>query len=108
MDVEHIVSQSCYSMLEGKIDGKILKSLKEMGIDKPTRIQAEALPHLLGGQDLIGAAKTGSGKTLAFLIPVVDKLIKIKMSASKGNLKFQNFLNYDIISRLSFFKLLQQ
>ncbi|XP_075975944.1 ATP-dependent RNA helicase DDX18-like [Anticarsia gemmatalis] len=84
MDVEEIISQSSYSMLEGKIDGKILKALKTMGIDKPTRIQAEALPHLLRGQDLIGAAKTGSGKTLAFLIPIVDKLINLRISAKDG------------------------
>ncbi|CAB3235759.1 unnamed protein product [Arctia plantaginis] len=84
MEIEEIVSQSCYSMLKGKIDNKILKALKTMGIEKPTRIQAEALPYLLRGQDIIGAAKTGSGKTLAFLIPVVEKLIKLKMSIKEG------------------------
>ncbi|CAH0583105.1 unnamed protein product [Chrysodeixis includens] len=77
MDVDEIVSKSCFSMLEGKIDSKILKALKGMGLEKPTRIQAEVLPHLLQGKDLIGAAKTGSGKTLAFLIPVVDNLLKL-------------------------------
>lgn len=64
-------------MLEGKVDSRILKELKLMGFEKPTRIQAEVLPHLLQGKDLIGAAKTGSGKTLAFLIPVVDNLLKL-------------------------------
>lgn len=84
MDVEEIVSQSSYSMLKGKIDDKILKALKTMGIEKPTRIQVETLPYLLLGQDIIGAAKTGSGKTLAFLIPVVEKLANFKMSVKKG------------------------
>lgn len=71
-------------MLEGKIDSKIINALNIMCIYKPTRIQAEALPHLLQGRDLIGAAKTGSGKTLAFLIPIVEKLISLKISAKQG------------------------
>lgn len=82
--IEEIVSQSCYSMLEGKVDSKILTALQSMGIDKPTRIQAQVLPHMLRGQDIVGAAKTGSGKTLAFLIPVVEKLITMKMSTRQG------------------------
>lgn len=88
MDVDEIVSKSCFSMLQGKIDDRILNALKSMGLEKPTRIQAEVLPHLLLGKDLIGAAKTGSGKTLAFLIPVVDNLVKIGMSAKEGKIAF--------------------
>nr|XP_021193908.2 ATP-dependent RNA helicase DDX18 [Helicoverpa armigera] len=84
MDVDEIISQSSFSMLKGKVDGRILKALTSMGLEKPTRIQAEVLPHLLQGKDLIGAAKTGSGKTLAFLIPVVDTLIKLGWSAKSG------------------------
>ncbi|XP_022826414.1 ATP-dependent RNA helicase DDX18-like isoform X1 [Spodoptera litura] len=84
MDVDEIVSRSSFSMLEGKVDSRILKALNSMGMEKPTRIQAEALPHLLQGKDLIGAAKTGSGKTLAFLIPVVDNLLKLGWSAKGG------------------------
>jgi ATP-dependent RNA helicase DDX18/HAS1 len=39
-----------------------------------THIQARAIPHLLKGRDLLGAAKTGSGKTLGFLIPAFELL----------------------------------
>ena len=38
--------------------------------EKPTPIQAQALPIILSGRNMIGIAKTGSGKTLAFLLPV--------------------------------------
>lgn len=86
MEVDEIVSRSCFSMLEGKVDNRILKALNSMGLKKPTRIQAEVLPHLLQGKDLIGAAKTGSGKTLAFLIPVVDNLLKLGWSANGGKI----------------------
>ncbi|XP_060801989.1 ATP-dependent RNA helicase DDX18 [Amyelois transitella] len=84
MDVEALLSNCNFSMLEGKVDSRILKSVKCMGFVKPTRIQAEVLPHLMLGKDVIGAAKTGSGKTLAFLIPVVDKLLKLGFTKKLG------------------------
>lgn len=85
MNVEELISQSDFSMLVDKVDGRILQALNEMGLKKPTRIQAETLPHLLLGEDIIGAAKTGSGKTLAFLIPVIDQLIKLRFTRKNGN-----------------------
>lgn len=71
-------------MLEGKIDHRILEGIKDMGIEKPTRIQAETLPHLMLHKDLIGTAQTGSGKTLAFLIPTIDGLIRLKFTRKHG------------------------
>ncbi|XP_030027269.2 ATP-dependent RNA helicase DDX18 isoform X1 [Manduca sexta] len=84
MSIDDVIAKSSFSMLEGKIDARILKVLKSMGFERPTRIQAETLPHLLQQKDLIGAAKTGSGKTLAFLIPIVDNLIKHKITQKHG------------------------
>jgi len=49
----------------------IEKSLREHNWDAPMPIQAQALPILLGGRNLIGIAQTGSGKTLAFMLPAV-------------------------------------
>ena len=43
--------------------------LASMGITEPTPIQAEAIPALLAGNDLVGQSATGSGKTLAYGIP---------------------------------------
>lgn len=48
------------------------KALDKMGIETPTPIQAQALPILLQGRDLIGQARTGSGKTLAFGLPLME------------------------------------
>ncbi|GIL64765.1 hypothetical protein Vafri_18644 [Volvox africanus] len=49
-----------------------------------TAIQRAALPHALCGRDILGAAKTGSGKTLAFLIPLVEKLYRLKWTKLDG------------------------
>ncbi|TNM85208.1 hypothetical protein fugu_009386 [Takifugu bimaculatus] len=49
---------------------KILSALKKHSYEKPTPIQAQAIPAVMSGRDLIGIAKTGSGKTIAFLLPM--------------------------------------
>ena len=51
---------------ESGIDKKILKGIKEMGFEVMTPIQAQAIPVLLEGKDIIGQAQTGTGKTAAF------------------------------------------
>lgn len=52
----------------------ILRALKAEGYASPTPIQAQAIPHLLQGQDLLGLAQTGSGKTAAFSLPILQRL----------------------------------
>lgn len=48
------------------------------------KIQARAIPPLLEGEDVLGAARTGSGKTLAFLIPAVELLHQIQFTPRNG------------------------
>ncbi len=52
----------------------ILQALKEQGYAIPTPIQQQAIPLLLRGKDLLGAAQTGTGKTAAFAIPILQHL----------------------------------
>jgi ATP-dependent RNA helicase RhlE len=54
----------------------ILKALKAQGYTIPTPIQAQAIPILLKGKDLLGCAQTGTGKTAAFAIPTIQILDK--------------------------------
>lgn len=48
----------------------------KMGFEKPTPIQAQAIPVVFSDQDLIGCAQTGTGKTAAFSLPIIVKLLK--------------------------------
>jgi ATP-dependent RNA helicase RhlE len=55
-----------------------------MGYAKPTPIQAQAIPVLMNGRDLIGIAQTGTGKTAAFALPILNRLIADKRPAPRG------------------------
>ncbi|MBY0282004.1 MAG: DEAD/DEAH box helicase [Alphaproteobacteria bacterium] len=52
----------------------ILKNLQEQEYNIPTPVQAEAIPHLLAGKDLLACAQTGTGKTAAFALPILQRL----------------------------------
>lgn len=52
----------------------ILKAVLEQGYDTPTPIQAQAIPSVLAGKDLLGGAQTGTGKTAAFTLPLLQRL----------------------------------
>ncbi len=60
----------------------ILKAVREQGYETPTAIQAQAIPVVLEGHDLLGGAQTGTGKTAAFVLPMLHKL---SMSRSAQN-----------------------
>ncbi|MGE3609210.1 MAG: DEAD/DEAH box helicase [Bacteriovoracaceae bacterium] len=59
---------------ELKLLPSILTNLSEAGYEIPTPIQAQAIPSLLEGHDLLGIAQTGTGKTAAFTLPLLQKL----------------------------------
>jgi len=58
-------------------------ALKKLKHDSPTPIQAEAIPHLLKGADLLGSAQTGTGKTGAFALPTLQRLHETTGSGKK-------------------------
>lgn len=58
------------------LDPKILKALGDMGYEKPTPIQARAIPAAMKQRDVLGIAQTGTGKTGAFTLPTMHKLAK--------------------------------
>jgi ATP-dependent RNA helicase RhlE len=54
----------------------LLRALSAEGYTTPTPIQAQAIPPLLNGRDLLGCARTGTGKTAAFALPILDRLAR--------------------------------
>ena len=52
----------------------LLKAVEDVGYEQPSPIQAEAIPALLEGHDLLGQAQTGTGKTAAFALPLLSRL----------------------------------
>ncbi|KAL6897571.1 P-loop containing nucleoside triphosphate hydrolase protein [Trichoderma evansii] len=67
-----------------KLSEKTMRAIQEMGFTKMTSIQRTAIPPLLAGKDVLGAAKTGSGKTLAFLIPAIEILSSLRFKPRNG------------------------
>ncbi|MFS2304675.1 ATP-dependent RNA helicase SrmB, partial [Pectobacterium versatile] len=57
------------------LDESLLDALRDMGYERPTVIQAEAIPPAMEGRDVLGSAPTGTGKTAAYLLPVLQHLI---------------------------------
>ncbi len=57
-----------------KLSEKSLAALDKAGFERPTPIQAAAIPPALAGQDVIGTAATGTGKTAAFLLPIIERV----------------------------------
>lgn len=56
------------------LDADLVKKLASLGYSEPTPIQAQAIPPLLAGRDVVGQAATGTGKTAAFTLPILHRL----------------------------------
>ncbi|MEX8495617.1 DEAD/DEAH box helicase, partial [Sphaerotilus sp.] len=52
----------------------ILRAIREQGYETPTPIQAQAIPAVLAGGDLLAGAQTGTGKTAGFTLPLLHRL----------------------------------
>ena len=67
-------NQSTLLFSELNLSKPLLQAVEEAGYEAPSAIQAETIPHLLEGHDLIGQAQTGTGKTAAFALPLLSRL----------------------------------
>jgi ATP-dependent RNA helicase RhlE len=63
------------------LNGPILRALDDERHTTPTPIQAQAIPHVMAGRDLLGIAQTGTGKTAAFALPILHRLSGTKYGA---------------------------
>jgi len=74
------------SFAELELPASLQKSLAEVGYETPSAIQAQIIPHMLEGVDVLGQAQTGTGKTAAFALPI---LARLDLSKGKKNSKPQ-------------------
>ena len=65
------------------LSAPIQKALATEGYETPTPIQAQAIPHVMAGRDLLGIAQTGTGKTAAFALPILHRLLADKRPAPR-------------------------
>ena len=54
----------------------LLRGIEDLGFRRPTPVQAQAIPPILAGRDVIGCAQTGTGKTAAFVLPILNRLLQ--------------------------------
>jgi len=73
--VEHDATSTTRTFEQLGFSEKVLKAVRDAGYSHPTPIQADAIPLVLNGRDVMGLAQTGTGKTAAFTLPIVDRLL---------------------------------
>jgi superfamily II DNA/RNA helicase len=69
---ENLTDSATFDVLG--LSSNVLKAVADAGYQKPTPIQAQAIPYVLMGRDILGSAQTGTGKTASFTLPMIDIL----------------------------------
>lgn len=69
------------------LDRPILNTLAQEGYEQPTPIQAQAIPQILTGRDVVGIAQTGTGKTAAFTLPLLHRLMANKIPTRANSVR---------------------
>ncbi len=75
IEAEQVTESEAASFENLGLSAEVLKAVRDAGYTTPTPIQAQAIPLVLKGRDVMGLAQTGTGKTAAFTLPIVDRLI---------------------------------
>lgn len=64
------------------LDPRLLRAIDESGYTQPTPIQAQAIPVVLNGDDVMGSAQTGTGKTASFVLPLLQKILPLASTST--------------------------
>ncbi|GAA1174153.1 ATP-dependent RNA helicase DeaD [Corynebacterium glaucum] len=67
-------TEAVYPFAELGLPERVVDAVKQVGFEKPSPIQAQTIPHLMEGRDVVGLAQTGTGKTAAFALPVLSQI----------------------------------
>lgn len=79
----NLSSSRAWDALTPPLSEWILDAVSSMGFQRMTPVQASTIPLFMGYKDVVVEAVTGSGKTLAFLIPLVEKLLRVEKQTPK-------------------------
>src|SRR5271170_4513798 len=71
----NVSAEDAPSFASFRLDSRLLKAIS-LQFEKPTLVQAAAIPLALKGRDIVARAKTGSGKTLAYVIPIINQILR--------------------------------
>jgi ATP-dependent RNA helicase RhlE len=74
-EVEAAAAEETITFAELELSKEVIKAVTDAGYKHPTPIQAQAIPLVLRGRDVMGLAQTGTGKTAAFTLPIVSQLL---------------------------------
>ena len=74
-EVEAIAASQTTTFAELGLAHEVLSAVQDAGYQHPTPIQAQAIPLVIKGRDVMGLAQTGTGKTAAFTLPIVNQLL---------------------------------
>jgi len=66
------------------LNPSLLKAIAACGYTEPTPIQAQAIPQVMTGQDLLASAQTGTGKTAAFVLPALHRILSTQAKPGRG------------------------
>lgn len=72
-----LVEERVVTFADFGLDSKILRAITETGYTSPTPIQAQAIPVVLAGRDVMGSAQTGTGKTASFVLPILQNILPL-------------------------------
>ena len=84
VSIENATPETSTSFATLGLNPAILKAVEESGYTTPTPIQAQAIPEVLAGHDLMASAQTGTGKTAAFTLPALHRIAQPPAVRSKG------------------------
>lgn len=85
--VTHKKGLSIMQFIDLKLSPEILKAVKDEGYETPTPVQAQAIPVILEGRDVLAGAQTGTGKTAGFTLPLLELLSKNVNPKTKRSVK---------------------
>ncbi len=69
-----MTAETATSFSELKLSAPLMRVLEKVGYEKPSPIQAQAIPLIMAGHDVLGQAQTGTGKTAAFALPILSQM----------------------------------